>query len=81
MTHRAELEYLQDEARRYGLIVTFFFDKEDGAIDGVYIGNGQAGETRVYDPLSAAELLRGVLARKGVPSWSAHTATINGRSS
>lgn len=76
MTCRAELEYLQSRAREAGLVVTFFYEAETGGIDGVYIGTGQAGETSVHDPLSAAELLRGVFARKGIPSWRDHCESV-----
>lgn len=72
MTCSAELEYLQARAKSFGLIVSFYRDKQTGSIEDVYIQNGPKDAITKHDPLTAAELLRGVLTRKGVPSWRSH---------
>jgi len=63
MTHLAEIKTLRDRARSLGHVVTLFYN-EAGVMDQVYIvlnkdTRGKIGST-LYDPLSAAELLRKV---------------------
>ena len=63
MTHLAEIKALRDRARSLGHVVTLFYN-EAGVMDQVYIvlnkdTRGKIGST-LYDPLSAAELLRKV---------------------
>ena len=65
MTHLAEIKALRDRARSLGHVVTLFYN-EAGVMDQVYIvlnkdTRGKIGST-LYDPLSAAELLRKVCA-------------------
>jgi len=65
VTHLAEIKALRDRARSLGHVVTLFYN-EAGVMDQVYIvlnkdTRGKIGST-LYDPLSAAELLRKVCA-------------------
>jgi len=58
MTHRKELEALQDKARKAGRTVTFFLSGE-GYIDAVFYldpkGPGRQKSGMILDPISFAE--------------------------
>jgi hypothetical protein len=65
MTHLTEIQGLRDKARALGHVVILFYN-ESGVMDQVWIVLKQETRARVgsglYDPLSAAELLRKVCA-------------------